>query len=182
MGCSRPAVSRTQHVCCHSAGCGAPGWGPQRRGKGHQCPDPSHQGWGGGMPRGPLHPAPRPAVPGGDRSPRLGVQSVEDASAAAGPALQNQSGRQAAVRETGAVWHSGHFSTSIKPEGRGGRVGSPPRSPGCGCLLRRPPHPTRNGPCWVSLGPAPPAGDRGHAACGGGGGPWLGAMPASPPL
>lgn len=97
-----------------------------------------------------------------------GVQNVEDANAAAGPALLGRLSRQTAVREVGAVWHSGHFSTSIKPafstprgprEGRVGGTAPTPCSPGCGCPASGP-HPARDRPCQVPLGPAPPAGER----------------------
>ena len=107
---------------------------------------------------------------------------MEDMSAAAGPALQNPSGRQAAVWETGAVWHSGHFSASIKPKGRGGWVGSPPRSPGCGCLVRRPPTPPGTAPAGSHWDQHHLPGTGGMLPVVGVGGPWLGAMPASPPL
>lgn len=56
-------------------------------------------------------------------------------------------GRQAAVREAGAVRHSGHFSTSIKPEGRGRRVGFPSLLPRLGLpgqARPTPPDPARS--------------------------------------
>lgn len=132
VSCSRPAISWTQRWLWRSGLAHQPG-GPNKG-----LRSISAQEWGRRRLRGSLHPEPRPAVLGGDRSSRLGLQNMENASAAAGPALQAQPGRQAAVREAGAVRHSGHFSTSIKPEGRGGRVGFPSLLPRLGCPVRRP--------------------------------------------
>lgn len=57
----------------------------------------------------------RPLCSGATKSRGSGVQNLEDTGAAAGSALRAGPSRQTAVREAGAVWHSRHFSTSIKP-------------------------------------------------------------------
>lgn len=71
--------------------------------------------------------------------------------------------RQTAVRETGAGWHSRHFSTSIKPRARGGEGA---REGGTGGGL---PLSLRLPPPRVPPGPAPSAGRRRDAASG-----WVG--------
>lgn len=106
---------------------------------------------------------------GATESRGSGVQNLEDSGAAAGSALRAGPSRQTAVREAGAVWHSRHFSTSIKPahsrlrgRGKGARaVGSSPPA----AAPPTPPHPPSPA-CGDPLGPAPSAGWRGDAALG----------------
>lgn len=87
-----------------------------------------------------------------------GIPNVEDAGAAAGSALWARPSRQTAVREAGAVWHSRHFSTSIKPALLHSSKGGEGR--GCGQwapLAATPPLPPQRPPgagaiCWVEGG------------------------------
>lgn len=91
VSCSRPAISWTQRWLWRSGLVHQPG-GPNKG-----LRSISAQEWGRRRLRGSLHPEPRPAVLGGDRA-QAGAQTWRT-QAAAGPALQAQPGRQAAVRE-----------------------------------------------------------------------------------
>lgn len=83
--------------------------------------------------------------------------------------------RQTAVREAGAVWHSRHFSTSIKPacSARGGGRGkgwagksAPPPTPQAGAVLPGPPPTPRNRPLPGATGTSAICWERRDAAWG----------------
>lgn len=101
-----------------------------------------------------------PLCSGAPESRGSGVHSLEAAGAAAGSALRGRA-EQTAVREAGAVWHSRHFSTSIKPACSGPR-GRGKGVPAVGSLS----------PC--SCPPTPPGSPWGRRHLLGGGGmpPW----------
>lgn len=126
----KPRCRHTWHVHRAQAPDGSPDCGAQRRPWGATTPRPPPTRcrapqWT------PTQTATRATVLRGDQSAGSGIRNLEDANAAAGPAILGRAEQTDSCPGGGSGWHSRHFSTSInqpaqaeegKARGRG-RVG-----------------------------------------------------------